>query len=58
MNASWKDISYKTDAGEKKTICLRVGYEVIERTIDKKRTDSSCSGYRGEYMVDEPWLDR
>ena len=36
MNASWKDISYKTDAGEKKTICLRVGYEVIERTIDKK----------------------
>ena len=36
VGASWKDIAYKTDAGEEKTICLRVGYEVIERTIDKK----------------------
>ena len=36
VGASWKDIAYKTEAGEKKTICLRVGYEVIERTIDKK----------------------
>ena len=36
VGASWKDITYTTEAGEEKTICLRVGYEVIERTIDKK----------------------
>jgi hypothetical protein len=36
VGASWKDVVYKTAAGEEKSICLRVGYEVIERTIDKK----------------------
>ena len=36
IGASWKDVSYTTESGEKKSICLRVGYEVIERTIDKK----------------------
>lgn len=36
VGASWKDVGYKTKNGEDKTICLRVGYEVIERTIDKK----------------------
>lgn len=36
IGASWKDIAYQTESGETKSICLRVGYEVIERTIDKK----------------------
>ena len=36
IGASWKDVSYQTEDGETKTICLRVGYEVIERTIDKR----------------------
>jgi hypothetical protein len=35
VGASWQDIVYKTEDGEEKKICLRVGYEVIERTIDK-----------------------
>ena len=35
VGSSWKNVSYTTDVGEKKTICLRVVYEVIERTIDK-----------------------
>lgn len=35
VGASWKNIVYKTADDQKKTICLRVVYEVIERTIDK-----------------------
>ena len=35
VGASWQDIAYKTEDGEERRICLRVGYEVIERTIDK-----------------------
>ena len=35
IGSSWKDVTYKTSSGEEKTICLRIGYEIIERTIDK-----------------------
>jgi len=35
VGSSWKDVTYQTAEG-KKSICLRIGYEVIERTIDKK----------------------
>ena len=35
VGSSWKDVSYKTAEGENKSICMRIVYEVIERTIDK-----------------------
>lgn len=35
VGSSWKDVSYKETDGNTKTVCIRVGYEVIERTIDK-----------------------
>ena len=35
IGSSWKDVSYTTSKGEQKTVCLRIGYEIIERTIDK-----------------------
>ena len=35
IGSSWKDISYTASTGEKKSVCLRIGYEIIERTIDK-----------------------
>ena len=35
IGSSWKDVTYTTTAGEQKSICLRIGYEIIERTIDK-----------------------
>lgn len=35
IGSSWKNVTYTTDNGEQKTVCLRVGYEIIERTIDK-----------------------
>ena len=35
IGSSWKNVSYFTPAGEQKTVCLRIGYEIIERTIDK-----------------------
>ena len=35
VGSSWKDVEYVTDGGEVKTICMRIVYEVIERTIDK-----------------------
>ena len=35
VGSSWKDVPYKTSSGEEKTICMRIVYEVIERTIDK-----------------------
>ena len=35
IGSSWKDVSYTTSNGEQKTVCLRIGYEIIERTIDK-----------------------
>lgn len=35
VGSSWKDITYTSESGEKKTKCIRIGYEVIERTIDK-----------------------
>jgi len=35
VGSSWKDILYKTSSKEEKTICMRIVYEVIERTIDK-----------------------
>lgn len=35
IGSSWKDVSYTDASGNQKTICLRIGYEVIERTIDK-----------------------
>lgn len=35
VGSSWRDVSYTTVSGEQKTVCLRIGYEIIERTIDK-----------------------
>ena len=35
IGSSWKNVGYCTLTGEKKTICLRISYEIIERTIDK-----------------------
>ena len=35
VGSSWKDVDYVTSSGEYKTICMRIVYEVIERTIDK-----------------------
>ena len=35
IGSSWKDIAYTCQNGERKTVCLRIGYEIIERTIDK-----------------------
>ena len=35
VGSSWKDVEYVTSDGEVKTICMRIVYEVIERTIDK-----------------------
>lgn len=35
VGSSWKDVIYKDCNGNEKTICMRIVYEVIERTIDK-----------------------
>lgn len=35
IGSSWKDIEYMTTDGERRTICMRIVYEVIERTIDQ-----------------------
>lgn len=36
VGAAWKDITYQDSEGNSKTVALRIGYEVIERTIDKR----------------------
>ena len=33
--SDWKPVSYTTADGEKKTVTIRTGYEIIERTVDK-----------------------
>ncbi len=35
IGSDWKPVTYKTDSGEEKTIPIRAGYEIINRTIDK-----------------------
>ena len=35
IGSSWKDVEYIAEDGERKTICMRIVYEVIERNIDK-----------------------
>ncbi|MFI3175850.1 MAG: transposase, partial [Bacillota bacterium] len=35
IGSSWKDITYKNDEDLEKTICMRIGYEITERSIDK-----------------------
>lgn len=35
IGSSWKDVEYTTSDGVAKVICMRIVYEVIERTIDK-----------------------
>ena len=35
IGSSWKNVTYTAPNGEPKTICLRIGYEIIERTVDK-----------------------
>lgn len=35
VGSSWKDVTYKDAQGNKKTITMRIVYEIIERTIDK-----------------------
>lgn len=36
VGSSWKDVEYVTKDGELKSICMRIVYEVIERSIDKR----------------------
>ena len=36
IGSSWKDVTNTMSSGEQKTVCLRIGYEIIERTIDKR----------------------
>ncbi len=36
IGSSWKDVEYLTKDGEQKSICMRIVYEVIERSIDKR----------------------
>ena len=35
VGSSWKDVAFKDSNGVTKTMGMRIGYEVIERTIDK-----------------------
>ena len=35
IGSSWKNVEYVTEDGEPKTICMRIVYEVIERSVDK-----------------------
>jgi len=35
VGTSWKDVTYKDHGGSNKTMGMRIGYEVTERTIDK-----------------------
>lgn len=35
IGSDWKEISYQTDDGTRKKATIRMGYEIIERTIDK-----------------------
>ena len=35
IGSSWKDVEYTTKNGESKTICMRIVYEIIERSMDK-----------------------
>ena len=35
VGSSWKDVEYVTNDGAVKTICMRIIYEIIERTSDK-----------------------
>ena len=35
VGSSWKDVEYVANDGTAKTICMRIVYEVIERTVDK-----------------------
>ena len=35
VGSAWKDVEYVANDGAAKTICMRIVYEVIERTVDK-----------------------
>ena len=35
MGSDWKEVTYRTMEGNDKTVTIRTGYEIIERTIDK-----------------------
>lgn len=35
IGSDWKDVTYHTVDGSDKTVTIRTGYEIIERTIDK-----------------------
>ncbi len=35
VGTSWKDVTYQDSENKSKTVCVRIGYEVTERTIDK-----------------------
>ena len=35
VGSTWKKVTYKTEAGESKSIDMRIVYEITERTIDK-----------------------
>lgn len=35
VGSDWKEVTYRTMEGNDKTVTIRTGYEIIERTIDK-----------------------
>jgi hypothetical protein len=35
IGSSWNDVSYTDDENNDKSMCMRIGYEIIERSIDK-----------------------
>ncbi len=35
VGTSWKDVTYQDSENNPKNVCIRIGYEVTERTIDK-----------------------
>ena len=35
VGSDWKEVTYRTTEGNDKTVTIRTGYEIIERTIDK-----------------------
>lgn len=43
VGTSWKDVSYKDTEKNTKTMGIRIGYEIIERSIDKNGQFLFCS---------------
>lgn len=46
IGSDWKEIIYQAGDGTTKHAVIRMGYEIIERTIDKKGSSSLCRTLR------------